>query len=171
MPAWIPYCGSAPDPADTWARWNFGPELVLVIFAALVGIHLYRKQLRVGPALIAIGVFVFLFVSPFCALGSALFTVRIVHDVILAALLAPFLVATLRLESRRIAGSFGLWTAIHAFTFWIWHAPPLYTAALSSDWVFWAMQICAEACGSSAAWEYEARAKCQPHTVRQICLG
>lgn len=150
MPAWIPYCGSAPDPADTWARWNFAPELVLVIFAALVGIHLYRTQLRVGPALLAIGVFGFLFVSPFCALGSALFTVRIVHDVILAALLAPFLVATLRLESRRIAGSLGLWTAIHAFTFWIWHAPPLYTAALSSDWVFWAMQIAIT--GTAAIW-------------------
>ena len=47
MPAWIPYCGSAPDPADTWARWNFGPELVLVIFAL--------KLFSIAPSKVRLG--------------------------------------------------------------------------------------------------------------------
>ncbi len=150
MAAWIPYCGSAPDPADMWARWNFVPELLLVMVAALVGIHLYRSRLRVVPALFGVVVFGFLFVGPFCALGSALFTVRVVHDLILAAALAPLAVAALRLERRPIAGSLGLWTIIHALTFWVWHAPPLYAAAMSNDWVFWAMQIAIT--GTAAIW-------------------
>ena len=146
----IPYCGSAPDPAVMWARWNFAPELLLVMVAVLIGTYLYRPHLRIGPALSSAGLFSFLFISPFCALGSALFTVRIVHDVILAAMLAPLGVAALRLERHPIPGSLGLWTAIHAIVFWVWHAPPLYEAAMGSDLIFWVMQIVIT--GTAATW-------------------
>ena len=30
---------------------------------------------------------------------------------------------------------------MHALIFWLWHAPPLYAAAMSSDLVFWVMQL------------------------------
>merc|ERR1711976_491360 len=51
-----------------WARWNFAPELLLIMVAVLIGIYLYRPHLRIGPALSSIGLFSFLFISPFCAL-------------------------------------------------------------------------------------------------------
>ncbi len=113
-------------------------------------IHLYRGDMRVRPAIAVLATMVFLYVSPFCALGSALFTVRIVHDVILATVLAPLIVAALRLEKQRVAGSVWVWTAVHALTFWLWHAPPLYEAAMSSDAAFWAMQVSITA--ASAIW-------------------
>ena len=140
MSVWIPYCGEAPIPAEWWARWNLAPEMLLVVLASLAAIRFSRNRLRVRPALGAVAVFAFLYVSPFCALGSALFTVRIVHDVILAAVLAPLAVAALKLDLFSIRGSLGIWTAIHALTFWLWHAPPLYESAMSSDAVFWLMQ-------------------------------
>ena len=86
-------------------------------------------------------VFSLLYISPFCALGSALFTVRIVHDVILATVLAPLIVAAFRAEETEIPGTLTVWTAIHGLTFWLWHAPPFYEGAMSSDGIFWLMQI------------------------------
>ncbi|WP_375290776.1 cytochrome c oxidase assembly protein [Qipengyuania sp.] len=150
MSIWIPYCGEAPIPAEWWSRWNIAPEMILVIAALLAAIYMFHNRLRVRPALGALAVFVFLYVSPFCALGSALFTVRIVHDVILAALLSPLVVAAVKLERVSIKGSLGIWTAIHALTFWLWHAPPLYEAVMSSDAVFWLMQTSITA--SAALW-------------------
>jgi putative membrane protein len=41
----------------------------------------------------------------------------------------------------RIPGGVAPWAAAHAVAFWLWHTPPAYAAALSSDALFWAMQI------------------------------
>lgn len=131
-------------------RWNFAPELLIGLAALALAAYLYRRSLRIRPAIAALICLAFLYISPFCALGSALFTVRIVHDVILAAVLAPLAVAALRLDQARIAGSLTLYTVIHAVTFWLWHAPPLYEAAMSSDAMFWLMQVTITA--SAAVW-------------------
>ena len=125
MPNWLPYCGEAPGRDDWFARWNLAPELLLALVVFAAAIWLWRDRLRVQQATGALAVLVFLYVSPFCALGSALFTVRIVHDILLAALLAPLAVAALRLDNLHIGGSRSVWTAIHALTFWFWHALPL----------------------------------------------
>lgn len=150
MREWLPYCGEAPHPDGWTTHWNLAPELLVVIACSLAGLFLFRDWLRRPPALAAVAIFAFLFVSPFCAMGSALFTVRVVHDVILVALLAPLLVAALRLERRDTVGSLSQWTAVHALTFWLWHAPPLYEAAMSSDAAFWTMQ--ASLVGTAAIW-------------------
>ena len=150
MPNWLPYCGEAPGRDDWFARWNFAPELLLALVVFAAAIWLWRDRLRVQQATGALAVLVFLYVSPFCALGSALFTVRIVHDILLAALLAPLAVAALRLDNLHIGGSRSVWTAIHALTFWFWHAPPLYEAAMSSDATFWAMQV--SITGTATVW-------------------
>ncbi len=140
MPDWLPYCGQAPLPAEWLARWNFDPVLIAaLLLAGLAAVH-WRTELRPRAMAAAGGIAAFLYISPFCALGSALFTIRIVHDVILVAALAPLLVAALKLEQRSIPGSLWVWTAMHAITFWLWHAPPLYEAAMSRDAIFWAMQ-------------------------------
>lgn len=138
---WIPYCGAAPLPAEWWLRWNFDPML-LVALAALALLWFKfgpntRPARRAGAW--ALVTAVVLFVSPLCALSSALFSARVVHHVLLATLLAPLLVAALDL--RGAPGSLAAWTAAQALTFWAWHAPPLYEAALSNDAIYWAMQL------------------------------
>ena len=84
-------------------------------------------------------VLLILFVSPFCALTSALFSARVVHHVVLTAVVAPLLVLSFPRELR-LPGSLLLWTAVHALTFWAWHTPGLYALALSYDALYWLMQ-------------------------------
>ena len=138
---WIPYCGVAPSPAEIVGRWNVDPLLIL----SLAGLALLwwrwgsanthqRYMLLAAAALLVV-----LFVSPFCALTSALFSARAVHHIALTALVAPLL--ALALPVRRVLGGWGVWTGIHAATFWLWHAPAAYEAALSSHAIYWAMQF------------------------------
>lgn len=140
--AWHPYCGAAPDPADWLGRWNFDP----VLLAGLAALTLLlwrnaetRTQQHLGAGSSALALL--LFVSPFCALSSALFSARVTHHVLLAAVLAPLLVSALPVKRMRLPGSLALWTGLQAVTFWLWHAPDLYAEALSSDLVYWLMQL------------------------------
>ncbi len=95
-----------------------------------------RKWFAAGFVLL-----VLLFVSPFCALTSALFSARVVHHVLLTAVAAPLLVLALPASRCSVRGSVGLWAAVHALIFWAWHSPSLYSAALSGDGVYWLMQL------------------------------
>lgn len=140
MHAWLPYCGHAPAPGDWLMRWNFAPELVAPLLALLAVALLRPDRLRRSATIGFVGTFAFLFISPFCALGSALFTVRVVHDVILVTVLAPLAMAALNLRHSRVRGSLAIWTALHAVTFWLWHSPSIYESAMSNDAVFWLMQ-------------------------------
>ena len=123
---WTPYCGSAPLPAELIARWNFDPVLI-----ALVGLAAFAYVVRtrdLPPArrrcfAAAIGLFLILYVSPLCALGSALFSARVVHHVLIMVALAPLLVASLPGLRLRAPG-LGLLTAAQALLLWLWHAPP-----------------------------------------------
>jgi putative membrane protein len=135
---WAPYCGIAPTPAEWLARWNFDP-LLLGAFA-VVGLIAFghAPAARRIPLAAAYGLAALLFISPFCALSSALFSARVTHHVLLTAVLAPLLALAWR--HVRLAGSLAAWTGGHALLFWIWHAPGLYAAALSSDALYWLMQ-------------------------------
>jgi putative membrane protein len=141
-PIWLPYCGAAPIPADWLSRWNFDPLLLIAIAGGTA--LLWRladaasdRRLLAG----AVAVSVLLFVSPFCALSSALFSARVTHHVLLAAIMAPLLVFAVAERHTRSAGSLALWTALQALTFWLWHAPGLYAEALSSSALYWLMQV------------------------------
>lgn len=132
---WTPYCGAAPVSGE-W-RWNLDPVL-LVALAAMTLLILWRCQGRARLyGLFATAVLVVIFVSPLCALSSALFSARTVHHVLLVALAAPLLAWTLR---SRQAGSLTLATAVQALVFWGWHAPTAYESALSNDLIYWLMQ-------------------------------
>lgn len=98
-----------------------------------------RTQRQLGAAAIALALL--LFVSPFCALSSALFSARATHHVLLAAVLAPLLVYALPEGRTRLLGSLSVWTGLQALAFWLWHAPSLYAEALSRDLVYWLMQL------------------------------
>jgi putative membrane protein len=139
---WTPYCGAGPTPAELWTRWNADPPLLagLAVAAAVVWLS-GRRRTGFRPRLAAAAFVVLLvsFVSPLCALSSALFSARVVHHVLLVAVAAPLLVwATPRGSDvkSRAAG----WTALHAAVLWAWHAPDLYAAALSHEGVYWLMQ-------------------------------
>ncbi|WP_347304345.1 cytochrome c oxidase assembly protein [Croceibacterium sp. TMG7-5b_MA50] len=148
---WIPYCGAAPLPAEWLARWNFDPVLLLALAALSFGWWRWRDAACSGrAAATALGIVLILFVSPFCALGSALFAARVVHHVVLATALAAALGSATGLHTCRLPGSLPVLTAIQVLCFWAWHAPPLYAAALSHDAIFWAMQV--SITGTAALW-------------------
>lgn len=138
---WVPYCGAAPVPAEWLSRWNFDP--VLLFAMTVFTVMLWRAAgnamgRNLAGGALALGLL--LFVSPFCALSSALFSARVTHHVLLAAVLAPLLVFALPGNRARCPGSLALWTGLQAVTFWLWHMPGLYAAALSSDLLYWTMQ-------------------------------
>lgn len=136
----IPYCGAAPTPAELWGRWNGDPLLLFGLGLAFVAIFvLLRDARQQRTAMGALTIFAVLYVSPLCALGSALFSARVAHHLILVLLLAPLLAQLL--AQRRLPGSLGLWTALQTLVLWLWHWPLAYTAALSHSALFWIMQI------------------------------
>jgi putative membrane protein len=132
---WLPYCGPAPGPGD-W-RWNLDPVLLAALTVA-IGLTIWRLRGRERAlGLTALGVLAIIFVSPLCAVSSALFSVRTVHHVLLVTVAAPLIAWSL--PGRRV-GSLTLATAAQAAIFWGWHAPGAYSAALSNDLIYWAMQ-------------------------------
>lgn len=138
---WLPYCGEAPLPGELLARWNFDPLLILAMLLVMAGClwlapmrSRERRMFAAGITLLAI-----LFISPFCALTSALFSARAVHHLALTAIAAPLL--AFALPARGIKGGIVAWTAIHAATFWSWHLPLLYETALANHIVYWLMQV------------------------------
>lgn len=135
---WIPYCGVAPSPADWLGRWNFDPWLVAALAAALAAIWTLRsgRERRLGLA--AIAVLAISFVSPLCALSSALFAARTLHHVLLVTAAAPLLAWTL---PRTRPGGLAIAAFAHLGLFWLWHAPAAYALALSHDGLYWLMQI------------------------------
>ena len=141
---WLPYCGAAPVPSELLGRWNFDP----VLLAALLGLGLAyglgcrdaapRQRACFAAAVLLASI---LFVSPFCALTSALFSARVVRHVLIGLALAPLLVAALPERRLPVIGSAAGWTAVQALIFWLWHAPPVYAWALSGDAAYWLMQL------------------------------
>jgi putative membrane protein len=138
---WMPYCGVAPLPAELWQRWNLDPALIVGLVAAALA------YARLAPATAvqrrfwtAWGLAALLFVSPLCALSSALFSVRVVHHALLVAVIAPLLAGSSG-DRLKLPGSLALWTGLHALVLWFWHAPQIYGWALSSDLAFWTMQL------------------------------
>ena len=139
---WIPYCGAAPVPADWLGRWNLDPFLLAGLGTGLLLAWRVTETASQRRLLALAGAVCFLlFVSPFCALTSALFSARVTHHVVLAAILAPMIVHALPERHTRWRGSLALWTGLQAVTFWLWHAPGLYAEALSNDAVYWLMQL------------------------------
>lgn len=143
VPRWIPYCGEAPTPELWLTRWNLDP--VLGASLLLLAFALGRCSAPTAPQRRALwwawALTVLLYVSPLCALSSAFFTVRVVHHMALVLVLAPLLAFGLAPWIRRLPSPLWPWTAVAAVTFWTWHVPAPYEAALSSDAVYALMQL------------------------------
>ncbi|KXG87325.1 hypothetical protein ATO67_20180 [Agrobacterium bohemicum] len=82
------------------------------------------------------------FVSPLCAMTSALFSVRLAHHILIGSVIAP-LIVTICLQTKLwppkipVEAIFVLHTAIY----WVWHLPFGYAFTLSGTWQYWLMQI------------------------------
>lgn len=147
---WDQYCGPAPVPADLLGRWNLDPLLICaMIAAALLHLLLLLQQNHersqqwwwFGATWLLLWA---LFVSPLCALSSALFSVRVAHHIILVAVVAPCAIMALPSRWRAVPISEGALAAVivvHTVTVWSWHEPSLYAFALSQHLIFWAMQL------------------------------
>lgn len=132
MDLFTTYCGPPPFPEELWTRWKLDPYLLagLALLAGLVG--------RDRRGLLALAVLAVAFVSPLCALSSALFSARVVHHVLLVAVAAPLLAGALPARrSGAIAPSF----AVSTLVLWAWHLPAAYDLALSHVGVYWIMQL------------------------------
>jgi putative membrane protein len=136
--ALIAYCGPAAVPDDFWTRWNADPLLLLTLTAlAFVVARGYSSNARAGWA--AIGLMFVIFVSPLCALASALFSARVFHHVLLIATVAPLL--AIAFPMRRIGSPpLALLVGAHAVILWLWHAPEPYAWGLASVPAYWLMQ-------------------------------
>jgi putative membrane protein len=134
----IAYCGPAALPADLWQRWNFDPLLLgaLGLFALWVARGRCADR-RAGGA--ALALMALIFVSPLCALSSALFSARVLHHVLLIAAVAPLLARAFPLP-RLPSPPLALLVALNAIVLWLWHAPGPYAWGLASVPAYWLMQ-------------------------------
>ncbi|MBU8975865.1 MULTISPECIES: cytochrome c oxidase assembly protein [unclassified Lysobacter] len=135
----IAYCGPAAIPGDVWTRWNFDPWLIaMLLFLAAALTRARAPHRRAGWS--AIAVMAVVFVSPLCALSSALFSARVLHHVLLVAVAAPLLaMAFPSTKASRLP--LAAVVAAHAVILWLWHTPGAYTWGLASVAAYWLMQV------------------------------
>lgn len=132
------YCGPAPVPAELWARWNGDP----VLLAALLGFSVWILSRRDGrlPSSAVAALFFIAFVSPLCALSSALFSARVIHHLLIMSIAAPLIAAALPRRRPAAGGSLLAATLLQTLVLWLWHAPAPYAWALGSDAAYWLME-------------------------------
>jgi putative membrane protein len=135
----IAYCGPAPVPHDIWTRWNLDP-LLMAMLAALALMVARGRSSNARAGWTAIALMIVIFVSPFCALSSALFSARVLHHVLLVAAVAPLLALAFPLQR---AGSLPLAALVgtNAVILWLWHAPGPYAWGLASVPAYCLMQV------------------------------
>lgn len=134
----IAYCGPAAVPDDLWSRWNFDPVLIAALLALALLVARRSSNARAGWGAVAL-MFV-VFVSPLCALSSALFSARVLHHVLLVAAVAPLLAKAFpQLRAARVP--LAALATVHAVVLWFWHAPGPYTWGLSTVPGYWLMQL------------------------------
>jgi putative membrane protein len=132
----VPYCGIPPAPAELASAWNVDPPLLAALtFAGLVMLRLPERRRRAGLAGVAL--LAVIFVSPLCALASALFAARGVHHLALAAVAAPLLAAALPAARR---GGVAVPLGLSSLVLWLWHWPALYDAIYREPALYWLMQ-------------------------------
>ena len=126
-----PYCGPVPLPEALLWRWNLDPWAIAVVLALTFWAGRSRPGVAAGVVL------VLAFLSPLCALSSALFSARVVHHILLVAAAAPLL--ALARPARQPVGA-GLPFLMATAALWLWHLPAAYDAALGHMAMYWVMQ-------------------------------
>lgn len=168
----IPYCGPAPTPDTVWTSWNFDPFVIvallgLVGFYAAYGLKGRNSNLRFSAAIILL---VVIFISPLCALSSALFSARVFHHMLLVAVAAPLL-ASVFAETLSGAARFPVMVfVLHTAMIWLWHTPEPYAFALSGTLPYWLMELSLVVSGM-AMWRAILNSQTGMGTVMSLLLG
>jgi putative membrane protein len=160
----VPYCGSAPTPAEILTRFNLDPILIAALAAVLLlHVRILRGAGRSQRAFAAAGwlVAAAALISPLCALSVALFSARVGQHMVLVLIAAPMIAAAMPRSIPSAAmsprpppiagagggegspGALGLWvwTALFFGALWFWHMPVPYDATFLSDLVYWSMHL------------------------------
>lgn len=137
-----PYCGPAPTLQSALISWNFDPVLLACIAVIAVAFHHLVPRAGIWKTGLFLTLLIVAFVSPLCAMTSALFSVRLAHHILLGSVIAPYVVMfgspTKRwLAKMPVEAIFFTHTAIY----WAWHLPFGYAFAMSGSWQYWLMQI------------------------------
>lgn len=106
-----------------------------VVIGMLLALLLASRRSASGLA--ATAVLTLVFVSPLCALSSALFSARVLHHVLMVAVAAPLLALS---RPSVAAKAVGLPFVVSTAALWLWHLPAAYDAALSYVPLYWLMQ-------------------------------
>jgi putative membrane protein len=135
----IAYCGPASVPADLWSRWNLHPPLIAGLALLALAVAGGRsRDARAGCA--AILLLCVVYVSPLCALSSALFAARTLHHLLLIAAVAPLL--ALAFPQRRLGPlPLSVLVMAQAVVLWFWHVPGAYAWGLATVPAYWLMQV------------------------------
>lgn len=140
----IPYCGPPPTPGALWSQWNLDPVILAGLAIGVVLLAVRFSRLGTGArwaGALALAALTVAFVSPLCALSSALFAARTLHHILLICVAAPLVALMLSKPPRMGLGAVMAATVLQAAVLWFWHAPDLYAAALSNDGVYAVMEI------------------------------
>ncbi|HEY2753329.1 cytochrome c oxidase assembly protein [Phenylobacterium sp.] len=137
-PITIAYCGPAALPGDLLTRWNIDP-LVLAAIAGLAIVIASGRSANARTGWAAAILITAIFVSPLCALSSALFSARVLHHVLLIAAVAPLLALSFPM-SKLPFPPIALLVGLHAIVLWVWHMPAPYQWGLASVPTYWLMQ-------------------------------
>ncbi|MGF7174707.1 cytochrome c oxidase assembly protein [Azospirillum doebereinerae] len=165
----VPYCGPAPLPDGLWSAWNLDPAvlagLALASLFALSQPDRSARRAGIGAVLLL----AVAFVSPLCALASALFSARVAHHLVIVAGAAPLIAHTLVRRSVTPRGGEAAFV-VHTVLLWLWHTPGPYGFALSSTPAYWLMEATLTV---SAVWFWHAllSPRTAPGTTMALALG
>lgn len=140
--AFDPYCGPAPTGQNLVASWNLDIILIAALAATIVAAHYVDRQ-RTPWRTAALGaLLVIAFVSPLCAMTTALFSVRLAHHILIGSVIAPLLFVMVRSQFNAIIRlpPVAIFLA-HTVIYWMWHLPAGYQFALSGTAQYWLMQL------------------------------
>ena len=103
--ATIAYCGPAAVPGDLLVRWNFDP-LLMAALAALAIVIASGRVANTRAGWTSLLLMATIFISPLCALSSALFSARVLHHVLLIAAVAPLLALAFPVQRQAAPADF-----------------------------------------------------------------
>ncbi|KQO74970.1 hypothetical protein ASF29_13775 [Rhizobium sp. Leaf262] len=136
-----PYCGPAPIPENVIWAWN-GDVVLMAMIASGVGLlYVAQSPRQPGHIVLLSAVLIVAFISPLCALSTALFSARSVHHILVGTAAAPLIALMLpQLAKKASAVPPELVFLLHTAVYWAWHLPPGYSFALAGTPQYWLMQ-------------------------------
>lgn len=113
----------------------------MVLVATTIAAHYTNKEQKNWRTAALATLLVVAFVSPLCAMTTALFSVRLIHHILIGSVIAPLIYVMARTQLSFIikVPAVVIFLA-HTAIYWMWHLPVGYQFALSGTAQYWLMQ-------------------------------